>query len=122
MIPRRWYTGLVVILSVFASCIWTGKGVLPESKRDCSNCHVVSSGKTSGQLKKPVSELCGGCHPDRSGSREHVVDIVPSMTVTGLPLRDGKITCATCHNPHVNRYGSLLRAKPRELCRICHTK
>lgn len=92
----------------------------PAIKQDCSLCHVVRDGKPAGRPAKPITELCTGCHPDRIAPREHRVDIVPSMTVTGLPLTDGNMTCITCHNPHDNRYGSLLRKKPRDLCFVCH--
>jgi predicted CXXCH cytochrome family protein len=51
---------------------------------------------------------------------EHKVNVVPSMRVKGLPLSDGKITCVTCHDPHKNRYGKLLRVKAKELCLTCH--
>ncbi len=122
IVLRQWRNGFIVLLFILTACSWTGKGVLPEIKKDCSSCHVISAGKTSGQLQKPVSRLCQGCHPERSGGREHVVDTVPSMTVTRLPLQNGKITCVTCHDPHSNRYGSLLRMEAKELCRACHDK
>ncbi len=122
MVPHQWRYGLVVVLAMHAGCSWTGKGILPEIKKDCSSCHVMSADKAAGRLQKPVAELCQGCHPERLGAREHAVDIAPSMTVTKLPLQNGKLTCVTCHDPHSNRYGSLLRVKHRELCLVCHKK
>lgn len=100
-----------------------GKGEIPEVKKNCGLCHPSHAGQQmTGLLKKPVSELCLDCHPERAGNREHVVDVVPSMTVAGLPLREGKITCATCHDAHSNQYGKLLRMPQTKLCQACHKK
>ena len=93
---------------------------LPEIKKDCAICHVLEEGKRTDRLKKQLSGLCLDCHLGRVAPSEHKVDIVPSMQVSGLPLTDGKITCITCHDPHANRYGTLLRLKETDLCLACH--
>ena len=96
---------------------------LPEIKKDCALCHGSHEVKKGTiLLKKPVSELCLECHPDRKTPNEHKVDIVPSMQVKQLPLTEGKITCMTCHDPHQNTHGSLLRMPEPELCIACHPK
>lgn len=93
-------------------------GSLPEIKKDCATCHRdITRGPA---LHKPLSSLCLDCHPDRDASSEHRVDIVPSMPVLRLPLVEGKITCITCHDPHANPYGKLLRAPAKALCSRCH--
>ena len=96
---------------------------VPAIKMKCGTCHLSHdmAAMTPG-LKKPVSELCFGCHKDRKPPGEHVVDVVPSMRVNDLPLTNGKMTCITCHDPHKNPYGKLLRVSPQELCRRCHLK
>lgn len=96
---------------------------LPASKQDCTTCHG-SHQKDRGTLllKKPLSELCIECHPDRMAPTEHKVGIVPSMKVGTLPLTDNKLTCITCHDPHSNRYGRMLRVPAKDLCRSCHLK
>lgn len=93
---------------------------LPQIKKDCAICHVVEGEKTTAATTKKPSELCLDCHRDRVAPSEHKVDVVPAMPVKGLPLTDGKMTCITCHDPHANPYGSLLRMKPRDLCIVCH--
>ena len=95
---------------------------LPASKKDCSACHVTEGTKTTAALKKELSGLCLDCHPDRTAPQEHRVGITPSMAVTKLPLTDGKMTCFTCHDPHKNPYGALLRFPETELCLACHPK
>lgn len=93
---------------------------LPESKKDCSTCHLPAGTGTSPALKNKLSALCLDCHMDRVAPSEHQVDIVPKMEVKGLPLTDGRITCFTCHDPHRNPHGGLLRKPETELCLSCH--
>jgi len=98
--------------------------VFAANKHECSYCHITSD-KTAGMLRKAsLSALCAECHPDRMGPNEHRVDIAPSMKVVELPLsKDGKITCATCHDPHEQSgHPLLLRVAPSELCLKCHLK
>ncbi len=95
---------------------------LPDSKKDCATCHVTEGTKVTAALKKEPSDLCLGCHPDRTAPQEHRVGIAPSLAVTKLPLADGKMTCVSCHDPHKNTYGALLRLPGTELCLTCHPK
>jgi len=95
--------------------------MLPASKKDCLLCHrsrEIKSGEVL--LIKPVAELCIECHPDRTAPNEHRVNIIPGKTSGKLPLTNGLVTCITCHDPHQNPYGSLLRLPERDLCVTCH--
>jgi predicted CXXCH cytochrome family protein len=71
-------------------------------------------------LNKPLSELCLDCHAARKAPAEHRVDVVPAMAVQKLPLSNGKMTCITCHDPHANKYGKMLRVRAKDLCFVCH--
>jgi len=93
---------------------------LPDVKKVCATCHADAGAKGAAPLKKGLSELCLDCHKDRVAPAEHKVDIVPSMPVQDLPLSGGKMTCFTCHDPHRNPYGGLLRKPETELCLTCH--
>ncbi len=93
---------------------------LPEIKKDCTTCHLTEGTKTGTRLTKKLSDLCLDCHPDRVAPQEHLVGIAPSMAVKDLPLTGGKMTCITCHDPHKNAYGALLRMPETTLCRTCH--
>lgn len=44
-------------------------------------------------------------------------------SVGGLPLINGKVECATCHEPHSQRYRYFLRLPNvgNSLCLVCHT-
>ncbi len=94
---------------------------LPAIKQDCTTCHG-SHRKDNGTLplKKPLAELCIECHPERMAPAEHKVGIIPSMNTGTLPLADNKLTCITCHDPHSNRYGRMLRVPAQDLCQRCH--
>lgn len=95
---------------------------IPEIKQDCSTCHFDAGAHGRGVLKKQLPELCLDCHPKQIPPKEHVIGTAPSETNIHLPLVDGKITCITCHDPHQNRFGTLLRMKATELCLICHKR
>lgn len=118
-INRGMLTFCAVLMSLALFALPAGSEI-PLIKRDCSICHGSHMGGTLVLLKKPLSELCLDCHPDRESPSEHVVDVVPSMEVIGLPLNGGMISCVTCHDPHNDSFGSLLRARPDELCEMCH--
>jgi len=114
-----------MLVAAYADTTHPGAGqpasyTLPEIKKDCSICHTPEGALKGGELKKALSLLCLDCHQDRKAPVEHKVDIVPSMDVKGLPLFEGKIACATCHDPHRNINGRLLRMPAKKLCIVCH--
>lgn len=109
---------LLLACAGIASAQNPGTGNVPEIKKDCAICHVnISEGPA---LNKPLSDLCLDCHPGRKAPAEHKVDIVPSMTVRKLPLSEGNMTCITCHDPHADPYGNMLRERTKDLCFECH--
>jgi predicted CXXCH cytochrome family protein len=95
---------------------------LPAAKKDCGACHTAAAPAAgNAALRKTLSDLCTDCHRDRMPPNEHRVDIVPAMPVKDLPLADGgMMTCFTCHDPHRNPYGGLLRKPETALCLSCH--
>ena len=111
-----------IAFSVLMAGILAAGNVFSAEKHECNYCHVTSDKIAQLLLNAPLSELCVGCHPGRRSPNEHKVDIVPSMKVVELPLsKDGKVTCATCHDPHEKSSNPmLLRTKQSELCYKCH--
>jgi DmsE family decaheme c-type cytochrome len=62
--------------------------------------------------KSTEAEVCFQCHKDRRAQFER-----PSHH----PLREGDMTCSSCHNPHGSATDKLLReASVNETCYKCH--
>jgi DmsE family decaheme c-type cytochrome len=96
--------------------MWDGS-VHDVRKLTCTTCHSVHSFKSDhAQLKAATErETCLPCHrekvarTDRSGH---------------MPVREGKMECSTCHNPHGATNVRLLRKGDSiaELCTSCHAE
>jgi len=75
------------------------------SAKYCTECHLSaapSSGKNSLKFGGNFKQLCR-CHYNTSNSYVHPVDRKPSPEMIAaipaqFPLRDGQITCSTCHD------------------------
>jgi DmsE family decaheme c-type cytochrome len=85
----------------------------------CSTCHSVHSPKSAErQLVQPIeTQLCATCHRLQVTKTERAV--------AHMPVREGKMSCSSCHNPH----GSISNVKNlksgssvAELCTTCHTE
>lgn len=85
----------------------------------CTDCHNSATPSAS-DLIKPQSALCADCHAERIAAGEHVVDIPVFAPDNPLPLHNGVMTCATCHDPH-QPFAALRMTNP-ELCVQCHTR
>jgi predicted CXXCH cytochrome family protein len=85
----------------------------------CTDCHN-STTPSANDLIKPLSTLCASCHAERIAAGEHVVDIPVISPNNTLPLHNGAMTCATCHNPHQPL--AALRMVDPELCEQCHSR
>lgn len=83
----------------------------------CITCHSVHDPKSpAAQLKAPTqTELCGTCHR---------VQALKTNRVSHMPVREGKMQCATCHNPHGSTNIRLLKVGNwvNESCVSCHTE
>jgi DmsE family decaheme c-type cytochrome len=85
----------------------------------CTTCHSVHSPKSFEHqlVKKTETEVCATCHRLQVAKTERAV--------AHMPVREGKLTCSSCHNPH----GSISNVKQlktgssvSELCMSCHTE
>jgi DmsE family decaheme c-type cytochrome len=83
----------------------------------CITCHSVHDAKGEKALlkKESVSETCVQCH------RTQVSKIHKS---SHMPVREGKMECTTCHNPHGSQNVKMLRegTTVSEACASCHTE
>jgi DmsE family decaheme c-type cytochrome len=82
----------------------------------CTNCHtVMRSVSQKFQLKTVFEpETCFQCHKDRRAQMARS---------SHMPMREGKMTCSDCHQPHGTANESLLKtATINETCYKCHAE
>ena len=82
----------------------------------CTSCHTVMTNITPrAQLAKPTQlETCGTCHVRQRAQQ---------MRSSHMPLREGKMTCSSCHNPHGGVAQALLKEPSvNETCYTCHAE
>ncbi|WP_291602715.1 DmsE family decaheme c-type cytochrome [Bradyrhizobium sp.] len=80
----------------------------------CVDCHTVMRKTTPrNQLaRNTVMDTCFQCHKDRRAQ---------TYRTSHMPIREGKINCASCHNPHGSPTEKLLKeASINETCYNCH--
>jgi DmsE family decaheme c-type cytochrome len=99
-----------------ARLFWQGSA---HESRDvaCTNCHkVMEDISPKFQLaKENMIETCGQCHLQKKAQT--------MSRYTHMPLREGKMTCSSCHNPHGTVTPSLLKEPSvNETCFNCHTE
>jgi len=80
----------------------------------CVTCHSVHTPKGPKQIKAASElSLCASCHRDK----------IAKLDRSGhMPVREGKMQCTTCHNPHGATNVRLLRRGDSiaEACTSCH--
>lgn len=94
---------------------WQGS---PHEVRDvaCTSCHrVMQDHSPRAQLARATEiETCGTCHIQKRAQQ---------MRSSHMPLREGKMTCTSCHNPHGSVAPALLKATSvNEACYTCHAE
>ena len=99
-----------------ARLYWQGG---PHESRDiaCTDCHkIMEAVSPKAQLaKETMIDTCGQCHLQKKAQ-------VLSRS-SHMPLREGKMTCASCHNPHGTASPTLLKEPSvNETCYTCHAE
>jgi DmsE family decaheme c-type cytochrome len=82
----------------------------------CTECHSVHSPKSvKAQLKTKLdSEACYTCHKSERAK---------AMRTSHHPVREGKMSCSSCHNPHDGSRPKMVKADSvNELCYTCHAE
>lgn len=94
--------------------MWEGS---PHESRDisCAACHSVHEPQSPEHdlVRTTEIEACGGCHRDK----------VMKLDRSGhMPVREGKMQCSSCHNPHGSQNVRLLRVgmTVSDACTSCH--
>ena len=82
----------------------------------CSNCHTVMKNVSRKfQLKTAFQpDTCFQCHKNKRAEM---------WRSSHIPVREGKVTCSDCHNPHGSYSENLLKtATVNEVCFQCHAE
>jgi len=82
----------------------------------CLTCHSVHSPKSdTARLKESsVAEMCFTCHKDVRAE---------TWKTSHHPIREGKITCTDCHNPHGSETPKMIiAASVNDQCYTCHAE
>jgi len=82
----------------------------------CTDCHSVHNPKSKvAQLKETnESMLCGSCHTAIRSQMQRT---------SHHPVREGLMSCTSCHNPHDGSTPKMIKANwANELCYKCHTE
>ncbi|MGZ5528786.1 MAG: DmsE family decaheme c-type cytochrome, partial [Limisphaerales bacterium] len=94
---------------------WTGSGHETRGLM-CTNCHTVMKQVSRKFQLKTVFEpdTCFQCHKDRRAQ---------FFRSSHMPLREGKMSCSDCHNPHGAFTEALLRENSvNDNCYKCHAE
>ena len=82
----------------------------------CTNCHtVMKQVSRKFQLKTAFEpDTCFQCHKDRRAQM---------FRSSHMPLREGKMVCSNCHNPHGSFTEALLKKDSiNDTCYTCHAE
>ena len=82
----------------------------------CTNCHTIMKDVSRKKQLKTAFEpdTCFQCHKDRRAQMARS---------SHMPLREGKMTCSNCHNPHGSFTEALLRENSiNDTCYKCHAE
>lgn len=94
--------------------MWSG------SKHDargvaCTACHAVHSDGHNQLKASSESQLCASCHAAVSNKMNRF---------NHMPVREGKMECSSCHNPHGSANTKMLKTgtTPDQACTSCHAE
>jgi predicted CXXCH cytochrome family protein len=111
--------------------------LLSQSNRSCMECHDPHAANQEYNLKKPVQELCLGCHvakPNQTPPQTSQQGKLPPEWATAsndlsaqyLKMSSKYVhapaekSCLICHDAHASEFPDELRVPVRDLCMDCH--
>jgi len=109
-------------------------GVTPEQRSAiCLQCHEKGKRMNwEGGAHDRAGLSCDSCHAIRDLSQTVKVDVCYSchpqiralfQKTSHIPVREGKITCSDCHNPHGSKGPTMLNeASVNNTCYTCHAE
>lgn len=92
---------------------WTGSQH-EAADTSCASCHVAHSVEDPALIRKSEPETCYGCHTEQRADDHRR---------SRHPVREGKVICSDCHNPHGSFGPGLLReTSVNDTCYTCHAE
>ena len=80
----------------------------------CVSCHTIHAKKDPILVKATQPDKCFSCHAEQRAL---------TLQYSHHPIREGKVVCSDCHNPHGSPAPKLLKeARVTDLCTNCHTE
>jgi DmsE family decaheme c-type cytochrome len=80
----------------------------------CTNCHQVHVQHDKVREKATQAEVCFTCHKEQRAQ---------AYRISHHPIKEGKVVCADCHNPHGSLGPKLLvEGSVNETCYTCHAE
>lgn len=80
----------------------------------CASCHRAHAGDDPMLAAHSQAETCMGCHKEKRAEIHRA---------SSHPIREGKVACSDCHNPHGSNGPTLLAAATlNETCYTCHAE
>lgn len=81
----------------------------------CSSCHLVMAKKSERALliKATAPDTCQSCHAEVRADMNKM---------SHHPVREGRMDCASCHNPHTSTPSLLARSTVNDTCYSCHAE
>jgi DmsE family decaheme c-type cytochrome len=80
----------------------------------CVSCHTVHAAKDPILVKATQPEKCFTCHASKRAE---------SFQYSHHPIREGKVVCSDCHNPHGSQGPKMLKEHSvNETCYTCHAE
>jgi DmsE family decaheme c-type cytochrome len=92
---------------------WDG-GAHASNDVTCSTCHTVHQQHDKVRDKATQVEVCFACHKQQRSD---------ANKLSHHPMKEGKVTCSSCHNPHGSSAPKqLVKNNVNETCYSCHTE
>ena len=95
--------------------LWQGS-IHEQRGLSCTNCHTIMANVSrKSQLKTEFQpDTCYQCHKNKRAEQ---------FRTSHMPVREGKMVCTDCHNPHGSYSESLLKkATVNDTCYQCHAE
>jgi len=80
----------------------------------CSDCHQTHAAFDRVLVRKTQTQVCFTCHKEQRAD---------SYKISTHPIKEGKVICADCHNPHGAAGPSMVKRNTiNETCHVCHAE